>query len=365
MFDINALIKRFEIEGPALKSASFGSGHINDTFKVTLKDKEYILQRINTEVFTDPDSMMRNIVSVCDHLNKKRDAAGKMRALNFLKNEEGNYLTSDKDGGLWRCMDFLGGTTSYDVVPSPDIAFKGAAAFGWFQAALADFQGPRLVDTIPDFHHSPKRFKDLRNAIEADAAGRVKEVQVEIDFMLEREAGVSKIVDSLAAGKIPERITHNDSKLNNVLFNAEGDHALCVIDLDTVMPGSALYDFGDLVRTCTCEAAEDEQDLRKIFLNQKIYAALVDGYLSAAGESLTENELDLLVYSGQLITLEIGARFLTDHLNGDHYFKVKREGHNLDRARTQIKLVQSIEEQWADLENIVSESRKKYIYCVS
>lgn len=360
MYDIHALLKGFMLEGEVLKSSSFGNGHINDTYKVSFSKKDYILQRINTDVFTDPVSMMQNITSVCEHLYGKLDLDTNMQALQFLQNEEGGYLSRDDKGGVWRCMSFIGETTSYDVVPSPSIAYKGAAAFGWFQAALADFKGPRLTDTIIDFHHTPKRFMSLRAAIDADSVGRVKDVQREIDFMLERESHMTKVVDGLASGSLPERIIHNDTKLNNVLFDATGDEAICVIDLDTVMPGSALYDFGDLVRTSTCAAAEDEPDLDKVFLKKDLFKALVDGYLSKAGTSLTEGELDLLAYSGKLITLEIGVRFLTDHLNGDDYFKIYRKNHNLDRARTQIKLTQSLEEQWEDLENIITESRAQH-----
>ena len=358
MSDLKKLVACFGLEGEITSSRPFGSGHINDTFKVALSNKEYIFQRINTDVFSDPQAMMNNITSVCDHLKQKLKPAEKTKTLNFLQSKEGAYLVSDDEGGLWRCMDFLKNTRSYDVVPSIEMAHKGAAAFGYFQSALVDFEGSRLSEIIPDFHHTPKRFSALHESIQADVVGRVKEVRAEIDFMLERESKVSTISDGLASGEIPERITHNDTKFNNLLFDEQGLDVVCVVDLDTVMPGSVLYDFGDLVRTCTCEAAEDEEDLSKVFLRSNIFKALVEGYLSEAGSFLVDAEVDLLVYSGQLITLELGSRFLCDYLMGDIYFKTHREKHNLDRARTQIKLIQSIEEEWGALEKIVNECRR-------
>jgi Ser/Thr protein kinase RdoA (MazF antagonist) len=248
---------------------------------------------------------------------------------------------------------FVERATGHDVIRNADQAFQAAKAFGAFQALLADLPGERLVETIPDFHHTPSRYAAFAAALAKDTHGRAREAAAEIAFAQARAGEVGLIVDAMARGEIPERVTHNDTKLNNVLLDNETQEGICVIDLDTVMPGSALYDFGDLVRTSTSPAAEDEVDLSKVRMQLPMFEALVRGYLASAGGFLTPRERALLPFAGKLITFEIGLRFLTDWLEGDVYFKVKRPRHNLDRLRTQFKLVESIEAQLPAMQALV------------
>jgi aminoglycoside phosphotransferase (APT) family kinase protein len=250
-------------------------------------------------------------------------------------------LHIDADGNFWRAYHFIENARTYDSVQSPAQAFQAAKAFGEFQRMLADLPAPRLHDTIPDFHHTPKRFAALERAIAADVAGRAILAKPEIDFALARKSICGVLLD---AG-LPERVTHNDTKINNVMLDDDTGEGICVIDLDTVMPGLVLYDFGDMVRTATSPGPEDERDLSKVNLQFPLFEALARGYLTSAAGFLTKEEKKHLAFSGKLITFEIGLRFLTDYLSGDTYFKVHREGHNLDRCRTQFKMVASIEQQ--------------------
>ncbi len=341
----------FCIHGDFVRAAPYGGGHINDTFAVEYLQGgvpiRYIFQRINHQIFKDPALLMDNISRVLMHsherLSDTEDAS--RRALTLIPSVKGQSYTVDDEGYYWRVYIFIEQATTYDVVENEKQAFEAARAFGNFQNLLVDIPGERLKETIPNFHDTPNRYCTLLSAIEADTENRAKNVKAEIDFVIKREPDTRIIVDGIHDGSIPERITHNDTKLNNVMIDDKTQEGICVIDLDTVMPGSALYDFGDLVRTSTSPALEDEQDLSKVFMRQTMFEALVRGYLSAAGEFLTARELELLPFSGKLITLEIGIRFLTDYLQGDTYFKTHREGHNLDRCRTQLKLVSSIEAQ--------------------
>jgi Ser/Thr protein kinase RdoA (MazF antagonist) len=262
---------------------------------------------------------------------------------------DGRAWHVDENGGHWRAYSFIDGARSYDSVERPEQAQQAARAFGMFQKLLADIPAPRLHDTIPDFHHTPKRFAALEQAIGADVANRAALAKREIEFALSRRAMTSVLLD---AG-LPERVTHNDTKFNNVLLDDETGEGICVIDLDTVMPGLAAYDFGDMVRTTTSTALEDERDLSKVAMQLAMFEALVRGYLETAGGFLTKEEKEFLAFSGKLITFEVGIRFLTDYLSGDVYFKTHREGHNLDRCRTQFKLVESIEEQEERMSRLV------------
>lgn len=343
----------FAFGGSVLSAEPYGSGHINDTF-LTLTEtdgrrRRFILQRINHQIFRQPDRLMENVARVCAHAHAKLRAAGAAdahrRALRLIPTHQGKDWFVDQHGNRWRCYDFIEGATGHDVVRSPAQAEAAAKAFGAFQALLADLPGERLHETIPDFHHTPSRFARFQSALAKDSHGRAAAAGPEIAFALARAGEVGLVVDALRDGSLPERVTHNDTKLNNVLLDDVTQEGVCVIDLDTVMPGSALYDFGDLVRTSTSPAAEDETDLSRVRMQLPMFDALVRGYLASARCFLTPREKELLPFAGKLITFEIGLRFLTDWLEGDTYFKIKRPTHNLDRCRTQFKLVASIEEQ--------------------
>ncbi len=286
---------------------------------------------------------MENIERVTAHLATKvaDDPDHDRRALRLIPTRAGGVLHMDADGNYWRAYQFIENATTYNSVQCPEQAFQAARAFGEFQRMLADLPAPRLHDTIPDFHHTPKRFAALEQAIAADVAGRAVRCRPELDFAQARKSLTTRLVE---AG-LPERVTHNDTKINNVLLDDATGVGTCVIDLDTVMPGLAAYDFGDMVRTATSPAPEDEQDLSRVNMEFPLFEALARGYLSTAGGFLTPPEKESLAFAGKLITFEIGIRFLTDYLSGDTYFKVHRDGHNLDRCRAQFKLVQSIEFQ--------------------
>jgi Ser/Thr protein kinase RdoA (MazF antagonist) len=353
--DVRSIARHFQFKGEVSDFAPHGNGHINDTYLVTCQANgapaRYILQHINRNVFHQPAAVMQNIQRVTAHLAAQaadEPDAGR-RVLSLIPARDGAAWYAEPDGETWRAYRFIGGARTYDTPESAQLAFHAARAFGQFQHQLSSLPAPRLHETIPDFHHTPKRFAALRQAIDADACNRAALAKPEIDFALAHEF----ITGVLLAANLPERITHNDTKLNNVLFDDATGEGICVIDLDTVMPGLALYDFGDMVRTTTSPSAEDERDLSKVQFQFPLFEALVRGYLSAAAGFLTTAEKNLLAFSGKLITFEIGIRFLADHLNGDTYFKVHRQGHNLDRCRTQFELVRSIERQEEKMSRLV------------
>lgn len=315
----------------------YGSGHINDTFKVECASgRKYILQRINTGIF-NPDVVMDNIRRVTAHIASK--GAKTLEVVSYVN--------------PWRLYVFIEGAHTVDLITEPAQAFKAAEAFAGFQNLLADLPQPRLQDIIPNFHNTVSRLEQLDAAIEKDVKGRVASCGPEIDFVNARRAEAASIVKLMADGTIPERITHNDTKINNVMLDDVTGEGACVIDLDTVMPGCALYDFGDMVRTSTANAAEDERDLSKVFSRKEYFEQLVRGYLSKA-KFLNDAEKANLAFSGRLITLTIGIRFLTDYLAGDVYFHTACEDHNIVRARTQFKMVSSMEEQSGEYERIVA-----------
>lgn len=353
--NVSAAARSFEIGGEFAAALPYGSGHINDSYCVVFHHNgtrlRCIVQRINHHVFTNPPILMENIERVTAHLAARlSDRPDRSRrVLTLIPARAGGVLHIDADGNYWRAYQFIDNARTYDAVDSPDQAFQAAKAFGEFQSMLADLPAPRLHDTIPDFHHTPKRFAALERAIAADVAGRVALAGPEIEFALARISLANVLLD---AG-LPERVTHNDTKINNVLLDDTTGEAMCVIDLDTVMPGLAAYDFGDMVRTATCPAAEDEQDLSKVHIQFPMFEALARGYLASAGGFLTRAEKETLAYGGKLITFEIAIRFLTDHLCGDTYFKVHREGHNLDRCRSQFKLLESLDQQEDAMRNLL------------
>jgi Ser/Thr protein kinase RdoA (MazF antagonist) len=353
--DLSAVARQFPLRGKLISTAPYGAGHINDTYRAVFDDggkrARYIVQRINHNVFKHPPNLMENISRVTAHLAQK--VAGQndapRRALTLIPANDGRAFYCDASGNHWRVYIFIDEARTFEAVESPRQAFEAGRAFGQFQKLLADLPSPRLHDTIPDFHHTPRRFAALEKAIERDAVNRAALAKGEIEFALSHGRMTSVLLDA----KLPERVTHNDTKFNNVMLDDNTGEGICVVDLDTVMPGLALYDFGDMVRTATSPAPEDELDLSKVKMQFPMFEALTRGYLASAGEFLTPAEKKLLAFSGKLITFEIGIRFLADFLDGDAYFKVHREGHNLDRCRTQFKLVESIEVQEESMNKLI------------
>lgn len=335
--------------GRFVRAIPYGSGHINDTFAVDFAVgsgvRRFIFQRINHQVFREPEKLMENMDRVLAHISaKRRTEAGAIR-LELLRNATGAPYCRTSDGAYWRAFPFIAGARSHDVADSLSLAREAARAFGAFQRDLADLPPPRLHETIPHFHDTPRRFEALERAIAEDRLGRARAAQREIDFARARRPAAERLLALQRAGRLPERITHNDTKINNVLISDADGTAVCVIDLDTVMPGLVHYDFGDLVRTSTCAAPEDETQLDRVSMRFDYFEAILRGYLETAGDFLTPEERRHLPFGGILITLETGVRFLTDHLEGDRYFKIHRLNHNLDRARAQFRLVESIEAQ--------------------
>jgi Phosphotransferase enzyme family len=363
---VAAVGDQFAVQGTFVAADEIKNGHINSTYRASYlqadgSTQRYILQAINGHVFKQPYDVMRNVEIVTRHINsrvlrRKRDLGG--QTLNLFPARTGGSWIEDKNGVIWRCYNFIEGCVTYDLISNTRQAYQAAHAFGAFQDLVSDLDASALAETIPDFHHSRKRFSRLLEIAAKDPHQRLAEVRTEFDFILQREALVDVLLDLAAAGKIPTRVTHNDTKINNVMIDAETDEAVCVIDLDTVMPGLGLYDFGDLVRSATNAAAEDELNLSKVEMRMPMFHALVEGYLDAAAKFLNSTEISHMVHSGKLITLELAIRFLTDHLEGDIYFKTHRPNHNLDRCRTQLKLVQSIEAQEAEMQAFVERARK-------
>lgn len=346
---------QFLVRGQFRSGIPYGTGHINDTFAIECEDQggrvRYILQRINRYVFHDVDGLMENISRVTTHLARRTTGPDpSRRTLTLVPTRSGAPYHRDRAGDCWRCYLFIEGARTYDVIERPDQAREAARAFGEFQKALIDLPGGRLRETIPHFHDTRWRFAALCRAIAADEYGRVGAARAEIALAMERESMADVLLGLQQDGELPERVTHNDTKLNNVMLDDLTGEGVCVIDLDTVMPGLALYDFGDMVRTATNSVAEDATDLSRVESRLEIFAALADGYLSAAEGFLTESECRHLVFAGRVMTFEVGIRFLSDFLSGDVYFKTKRASHNLERARNQFALLQSMEARAADME---------------
>lgn len=356
---------QFALEGELKELSVFGNGHINDTLRATCeladgRTKRYIVQRMNDGIFKNPDELMENVMNVTSFLRKKIIAAGgdpDRETLNVIPTKDGkNYLT-DENGDFWRCYIFIEDATSFDQVEKPEDFYNSAVAFGNFQRLLADYPAATLHETIKNFHNTVSRFADFKKAVEEDVAGRARDVQKEIQFVLDREADCHVICDALAKGEIPLRVTHNDTKLNNIMIDNRTGKGLCVIDLDTVMPGSSLYDYGDSIRFGASTGAEDEQNLDLIWCDLELFEIYTKGYVEGCGGSLTETEIRMMPMGAKLMTLECGMRFLADHLQNDIYYKIHRENHNLDRARTQLKLVADMEAKWDEMKAIV----EKYI----
>ena len=351
-YSLSDIVRNFVID---VNVEAYGNGHINDTY-IADSEPKYILQRINHAIFKEPDKVMSNIVGVTEFLRKKIiDAGGDpdRETLTVIRTKDGASYYKTEDGNYFRMYNYVENAVSYEAVESPEQFFEAARAFGKFQNMLADYPADKLYETIPFFHDTRKRFGDFEKAVAEDKAGRAVSVQKEIDFVLARKADASVVVDAIADGRVPLRVTHNDTKLNNVMLDAESGKGVCVIDLDTVMPGSLLYDYGDALRFGASSGAEDEVDLDKIYFDLELFEAFTKGFLFEVGDKLTSAEKELLPFAAKLLTYECGMRFLGDYLNGDTYFKIHREHHNLDRARTQFKLVADIEDKLDEMKKIV------------
>ncbi len=335
------------------------NGHINNTYRVRINGRDYILQRINVSIFKDPDGLINNIASVTEFLREKIIESGgdaDRETLTLVKTLKGEYLHKDETG-VYRLYLFITDATCYNKAEKAGMFGESAKAFGRFQNLLAEFDATKLTESIKDFHNTPVRFQNLVNAIKADKAGRVKDCKDEIDFYLARKDFCSTITDRLADGRLPTRVTHNDTKLNNVMLDNATMKGICVIDLDTIMPGSMLYDFGDSIRFGASSAAEDEKDLGKVYCVPELYEEYAAGFLGEMKDSITEEEVNQLHNGAIMMTLECGMRFLTDYLEGDTYFRTHYEGQNLDRTRTQLTLVKDMEARRDLFEGII----KKYI----
>ena len=358
---VSETVNSFAIYGELESISSFGGGHINDTFRSVWNQAgvrvRYTHQRINHKVFIRPDEVMENIHRVTSHIRGQLQSAGEKdwsrRALTVVPAKDGELFSRDKEGGWWRTYLFIENSHTVDLTTSPKEAGFLGASIGAFQKQLSSLSAPRLFDTIPDFHNMEKRYARFYEAVSRDAYDRAGRVAAEIEFMKANEERGGILIRSLRDGKIPERITHNDTKMNNILIDDEDARALCVIDLDTVMPGTSLYDVGDLIRTVTNRAEEDEKDLSKVKIDLEFFKALIEGYLSEALGFLTNEEKALIAESGRNLTHIMGLRFLTDYLEGDHYYHISRPDHNLDRCRNQISLMRSMDSEWDSILEIV------------
>lgn len=343
----------FHFDGTPIACEPFGHGHINQTFKITTDTAiAYVLQRINHYVFHDPVQLMENASSVTNFIRSKGH-----KALHFIPSTDGKYCYIDGQGQYWRAYEFVAGF-SLDAPETEEDFYQSALAFGQFQNLLSDFPADTLSETIPNFHNTPDRYRQLKASIAADAKGRLASAQPEVDFYLAQESMAGKLQQMREAGKLPLRVTHNDTKLNNVLLESSTRKALCVLDLDTVMPGLSLYDFGDAIRFGAATAAEDEQDASKMKLDLHLFRVYARGFLEAAA-ALTDTEVQALPLGAFTMTVECGSRFLKDYLDGDVYFRTAYPEHNLVRCRTQMALAADMLKKWNEMAAIVSEIAKE------
>lgn len=360
--ELQEALDAFPLKGTILGAFRYGSGHINDTYAVSTEldgkiDVRYILQRINTTVFKRPDQLMSNIVGVTTYLQNQIMARGgdpDREALTVILTVDGNHFFTDSKKGVWRCYLFIMDSTCIEKVENPVDFYSAAKSYGRFMRQLENYPADTLFETIDKFHDTRNRLKNFKIALEADKMNRAEQVKQEIEFVEKHEADCAYLMNLLDEGKLPLRVTHNDTKINNVLFDAKTIEGLCVIDLDTIMPGLVLNDFGDAIRSGATTAAEDEPDLSKVHFDLALFDEYTRGYLETAGDALTPMEKKCLPWGAKMMTLECGIRFLTDHLDGDVYFKIHRENHNLDRARTQFKMVAEMEQHWDEMGNIIA-----------
>ena len=362
--EIKDVISRFAYKGTPVSTKECNNGHINSTYFIDCVEENgakhrYVLQAINTAIFKNPDHVMENIVGVTAHIRSKLRAEGKdteQGAVNIIYTKDGHYAYEAPDGKYWRTYVFVEGN-NYQSADSPALMEKVGKAFGHFQMQLADYDASKLYETIPNFHNTVSRIADFKKAVADDLEGRASEIPEDIKFILDREDKCSYIMDGIASGKLPLRVTHNDTKLNNIMMDPETDEGRCVIDLDTVMPGSVLADFGDAIRFGASSAAEDETDLDKVFVRLEMFEGFAKGFVEGLEGSLTKDEVLSLPMGAYILTLEQAMRFLGDYLNGDTYFRVHYPAHNLDRARNQMKLVADMETKMDEMNSII----KKYI----
>lgn len=351
----------FSLDGDYVSAVRCGSGHINETHVVIARTdagrSRFILQRINKNVFHDPPSLMENVRRVTEHLQSR--VARPDDCLSLVATTGGAIFHTDEQGEYWRMYRYLEGTQSHDTVPSTTHAREAAYAFGRFLDQVRDLPGPPLRETIPGFHDTPARYAQLHEVADADAHKRKTRCTSELDWAFENEELAASLVVLGQSGDVPERNVHNDTKINNVMFDVATGRAKCVIDLDTVMPGLALYDFGDMVRSATMSAAEDEPDLSRVTMRMDYFAALADGFLDATADFLNEAEVENLAVSGKIIAIEAGVRFLVDYLSGDEYFRTHRPGQNLDRCRAQFALARSMDRQLGEMMTAIAAARRR------
>ncbi len=365
--NVEELLGAFKFDGELENVTQLHDGHINNTYRFDFRAADgtlnrYLVQELNTYVFKDHEGLMNNVLGVTAHMQKKVAASGgdtKRECLCVYPAKDDKPFYLDGEGRCWRCYNFVYDTHSCQFVDSAKTFYNAAKAFGKFQNMLADYPGETLSETIPNFHNTRSRIADFKKAVADNLSGRAENVKDEIGFVLAREADCSVLVDMLAAGELPLRVTHNDTKLNNVLFDNETNEGICVVDLDTVMPGLSLYDFGDSIRFSANTASEDEKDLSKVSMSLELFEAYTLGYLTTAGESLTAKEIENLAFSAKIMTLECGMRFLGDYINGDTYFKTAYPEHNLDRCHTQLTLVADMEKKMDEMNRIVADCCKK------
>ena len=349
-----AILAEFQLDAQAIDCRHYGQGHINETYLViTASGKRYILQKISRAAFPDVEGLMENIVGVTEFLHQKN--ADPRAAMHIVKTTGGkSYL--QREGDCWRVYDFVEGTVSLQIPETDRDFYESAVGFGRFISQLAEYPAATLHESIPNFHNTPDRYRIFLDVLKRDPLGRAKAVEREVDFVLEHQQEMAALQTMRSRGELPVRVTHNDTKLNNVLLDEKTHEAVCVIDLDTVMPGLAAYDFGDSIRFGAASAAEDEKNLELMTIDLGKYETFVQGFVSAC-RGLTEAEFGSLALGAKTMTMECGVRFLTDYLDGDHYFGIHREGHNLDRARTQFRLVSEMAKKWDEMRRIVERYR--------
>jgi Ser/Thr protein kinase RdoA (MazF antagonist) len=364
--DLKYIARNFKFEGEFIDAQPYGHGHIHDTYLVAFHkenggERRYVLQRVNHYVFKDPQGLMKNIQAVTAHLREKILQVGgdpARETLNLVPTVEDEYLFQSENGDVWRGYLFIEDAQTYQVPQNPTQVYHAGKAYGNFQKLLADFPAEQLSETIPDFHNTPKRFQNLMAAIQRDPLQRTRDAEAEIAFALEREGDASLLVDKLAQGELPEQVTHNDTKFNNVMIDDVTGEGICVIDLDTVMPGLSVYDFGDAIRSTANKSAEDEGEITKVGIDLEHYESFTQGFLEATRGFLTTIEIELLPMAARMMTLENSVRFLTDYLEGDVYFKTTYDDHNLVRCRSQFKLVADMEQKLEEMTKIVEKHRE-------
>ena len=353
---LDEVVSNFQFQENLLTVENYGNGHINDTYLLKFEGEKMILQRMNKAIFNRPVELMENIVNVTSYLQniiEKNGGDPKRETLNVILTKSGEPCYCDSNGEYWRAYRFIEGAICYEQVEHAEDFYQSGLAFGNFQRLRAEFPAETLHETIAGFHDTRARFQVFKQAVAEDICGRATEVQDEIAFVMEHEHLANVFGELMDKGELPVRVTHNDTKLNNIMMDAQTGRGLCVIDLDTVMPGLAMNDFGDSIRFGASTAAEDERDLSKVSCSMELYEAFAKGFIEGCGGRLTDIEIDLMPRGAQVMTYECGMRFLTDYLQGDVYFKTHREGQNLDRCRTQFKLVQDMENKWDTMCEII------------